>query len=86
MASPGRRSGVVVQRAEPDSPAADAGLRDGDAIEAIDGNTVTTMEEVQAIVTARAPGQTVLVRVRRAGRARTFRVMLGSRPAQAASR
>jgi S1-C subfamily serine protease len=83
VATSGVRTGVVVQRAEAGGPAAAAGLRRGDAIESIDGRAVSTMDEVQTLVTDRNPGQTIILRVRRAGRKMTFKVLLGSRPAQA---
>ncbi len=77
------RHGVVIQSAQPGGPAASAGLKRGDEIEAIGGRSVATMGEVQTAVEARAPGQEIAIRVRRAGRTRTFTVVLGSRPAQA---
>ncbi len=82
-AMPGARPGVVVQTVEPGSPAANARLRDGDVIEAIDGHVVSTMDQVQAMISARDPGQTVPMKIRRSGHLRTLEVILGSRPAQA---
>jgi S1-C subfamily serine protease len=73
----------VVQNAEPGGPAANAGIRDGDVIEAVDGRAVSAMGEVQSIVDSREPGQTLVLRVKRATSTRTVRVQLGRRPAQA---
>ena len=70
-------------RAQAGGPAANAGLRDGDVIEAISGRQVATMADLQAVVEAQQPGRPVTVRVRRGSAARTFRVELGSRPTQA---
>ena len=83
VATPGARSGVVIQWAGAGGPAATAGLRQGDAIESIDGRAVSTMDEVQTLVTNRNPGQTILLKIRRAGHKMTFKVLLGSRPAEA---
>jgi S1-C subfamily serine protease len=83
IATPGARPGVTLQRAQPGGPAAAAGVQHGDAIEAIDGRVVSTMDEVQTLVTDRNPGQTILMRIRRAGHKMTFKVVLGSRPEQA---
>jgi S1-C subfamily serine protease len=83
VAKPGGSQGVVIQRADSGGPAASAGLRRGDAIESIDGRGVTTMNEVQTLVTDRNPGQTIRLKIRRAGRPMTLNVLLGSRPAHA---
>jgi S1-C subfamily serine protease len=82
-ATPGARPGVMIHRAEPGGPAAAAGLRQGDAIEAINGRAVSTMDQVQTMVTDRTPGQMVLMSIRRAGRKMTVKVVLGSRPERA---
>jgi S1-C subfamily serine protease len=72
------RHGVVVRKPEPGGPAASAGLRGGDEIQSIDGRAVSTPAQLQQDIAARAPGQTVELRVLRAGRLRTVRVRLGS--------
>jgi S1-C subfamily serine protease len=81
--APGARSGVTIQDIQRGGPAANAGLRNGDSITTIDGRAVSSIEQVQAIITARGPGQTVLIKVRRGGHTRTIPVVLGSRPVQA---
>jgi S1-C subfamily serine protease len=75
--------GVVVQSADKDSPAASAGLKQGDSIQAIDGRKVASMDQVEKIVAASDPGARMLVQVRRAGHPKTFAVKLGERPASA---
>jgi S1-C subfamily serine protease len=78
----GSRRGVLVH-VEPGGPAADAGIKDRDQVDAIDGHSITAMDQLQAIVDARRPGQAISVRVRRGPGARTLKVVLASRPAQA---
>jgi putative serine protease PepD len=75
----------IVKTVQPGGPAANAGFKAGDLIKSIGGQPVSTMDQVQSIVGTHQPGQTVPVRVRRGRRTRTFRITLGSRPAQAPS-
>jgi S1-C subfamily serine protease len=74
------RHGVVVRKPEPGGPAASAGLRGGDEIRSIDGRAVATPAQLQQDIAARTPGQTIELRVLRAGRPRTVKVRLGSQP------
>jgi S1-C subfamily serine protease len=75
--------GLVIDRVAEGSPAAAAGLRRGDLIVAIGGHRVASMNDVETVEQAQLPGQVVGVRAARAGRPRTFKVALGSRPDQA---
>ena len=72
----------------PGGPAAQAGLRTHDSIEAIDGHRVRAIAELDAIVAARKPGTTVSITVWRGHRLRDVKVVLGRRlvRATAASR
>jgi S1-C subfamily serine protease len=67
---------------EPGGPAANAGFKDRDTITSIAGKSVTKMDQVQAVVSARQPGTAVSVRVRRGSATKDLKVVLGSRPAQ----
>jgi putative serine protease PepD len=80
---PGRRAEVVIESTEPGGPAASAGLRRGDQVVDIGGRRVSTMEQINDIVAAQAPGHSVPLHIRRSGRLRTIVVMLGSKPAPA---
>jgi S1-C subfamily serine protease len=82
-ATPGPRPGVTVVRTVPGGPAASAGVRQGDAIETVDGNRVSSMVQVQALVTNHNPGQQIVLRIRRARHTLSIRVTLGTRPEQA---
>jgi S1-C subfamily serine protease len=79
----GPQPGVVIERAQAGGPAASAGLRKGDEIDRVGGAPVASMDQLQEVVEARAPGQRIPILIRRAGRAHTITVMLDSRPAQA---
>ncbi len=65
---------------QPGGPAARAGLRDDDRIEAIDGRRVGRIAQIRAIVTARMPGVAVSVTVRRGRQTRRLRIVLGAEP------
>jgi S1-C subfamily serine protease len=85
VALSGRRSGVLVESAAADGPAFGAGVRHGAVIEAIDGHPIKSMDDVKSIVQRRRPGQTVSLKVKRAGRVSDVILTLGTRPAQAPS-
>jgi S1-C subfamily serine protease len=82
-----RRSGVPVRRGAlvlkvyPDSPAAEAGLREKDVIVAIGGHPVAAREDVNTALYTVAPGTAVDAEVRRGSQ--TVRLRLrGVRPPQ----
>ena len=66
-------SGAAVTR---DGPADRAGIRAGDVILAIDGRPVTDPDELVVAIRAKAPGDTVLLRVRSGTAVRDVRVVL----------
>ena len=53
----------------------------GDVILAIDGQTISQMEELRAFVLTATPGHEVTLTLLRDGRERTLDVTLGERPA-----
>ena len=76
---PGR--GVLVAGVERGSPAARAGLRNGDTVLAINGDRVDSSRTLVRGVAAVQPGQTVRVTVLRDGRPQEIAVQVGRRPA-----
>jgi S1-C subfamily serine protease len=74
----GGQRGVVVD-VQPGGPAANAGLRNHDTIETIDGEKVTAIDQVDAIVASRMPGVALSVIVKRGKRTLHRHVVLGER-------
>ena len=73
-------NGVVVDKVEPDSPAAKADLQQGDVITAVDGKTVKGSRDL-AIVVANIPkGTGATFTVWRDGHERSIEVKIGSQP------
>ncbi len=79
--APGRRPGVVIRAVVRGGPGDSAGLRAGDDIEAIDGEPVNSMSDVQALVESHPPGIAITLQTVRAHRRRTVKALLGSRAA-----
>lgn len=75
-------SGVVIVEVMPGSPAARAGLRAGDVIEAIDGREITSAEEVQSAVEQVAVGQRMPIELNRQGRNLALDVEVGILPTE----
>lgn len=72
--------GAVIESVQPDTGAADADLRPGDIIVAVDGEPLATMSQLVAEVRARAPGDVVVLTVVRAGEEIEVAVTLSERP------
>jgi Do/DeqQ family serine protease len=75
-------SGVLIARVMPDSPAARDGLRAGDVIQKIDGQSITQAEEVQQLVEGTSPGSRLQVQVSRNGQTETITVRPEALPDQ----
>jgi putative serine protease PepD len=75
--------GAVVQEATAGGPAAQAGVKAGDVIAAVDGKRIQSPDDVAAAIQDKQPGDSVDIEVRRGGNARTISVKLGTRPEQA---
>ena len=75
--------GVTVAEVRPDSPAAAAGLEQGDVIVSVDGEEVQSADDVSAQVSAKEPGEEVELEIERGGETQTVTATLGDRPASA---
>lgn len=69
-------NGAIVNQVESNSPAAKAGLKVGDVITAIDGQSVTGASELQVEVGQKRPGTTVKLQVLRDGKSMNVPVTL----------
>jgi S1-C subfamily serine protease len=89
--------GVLVTQVQPGSPAAEAGLHGsnrsvvidgqtydlgGDIVTKVDGQEVTSPDDVQSIVMAKKPGDSLTLEIHRGDDQRTVSVTLGRQPTQ----
>ncbi len=73
--------GAWIVEVVPGSPADEAGLRDGDIIQAVDGVEVDEDHSLVGLIGIHEPGDSIELTVIRNGRSVTVEVELGSRPA-----
>ena len=78
-------SGALVRTVTPGGPAANGGVRAGDAITAVDGTKVADSNGLISAVAAHQPGDHVSVTVRRGSDSQKLDVTLGSQPTTAQS-
>ena len=67
----------------PDSPAAAAGIREGDIIVSLDGEDITADADLSTLIVSHAPGDTITLRVLRDNSRRDIEVTLGELPPDA---
>ena len=79
--APRGRRGVTIQGVERNSPAARAGLRQGDLVTALNGERVETSRALIRTIAGVTPGQSVRLTLTREGRAQDINVQVGRRPA-----
>jgi len=70
-------NGVIVVRVLPNTPAATAGIRRGDVITQIDGETITKAEQLQSLVENSKLGQNLRVEVMRGAQKKILQVRPG---------
>ena len=73
-------TGVLIQGLEPGYPAEKAGLKPGDVILSVDGDEVTSVNDLQIKIAQRSPNEEVKLKVWRDRRTLTFKVKLGKAP------
>jgi serine protease Do len=74
-------SGALVQDVTPAGPADKAGIKNGDVIRKLNGQTVEGSGQLTAMVTNMNPGTEVRLDIIRDGQPITIRITLGERPA-----
>jgi serine protease Do len=72
--------GAVLERVHPNTPGAKAGLKDGDRVLSIDGQTVENFADLRGRVGFTRPGRKVELKVDRDGKLQTIKVKLGRLP------
>jgi serine protease Do len=72
-----RPRGARVAYVQPDSPGAQAGIREGDVIVEFNGRTIVNMQELPRLVANTTPGSEAGVRLIRHGREHTVQVSVG---------
>lgn len=72
--------GAAIATVRSGTPAADAGLAAGDVVTAIDGEAVSSADDLRELVDARDPGDKVTLTIKRNGATKTLQVTLGTRP------
>ena len=70
-------TGAVVAQVTPDSPAAHAGLKQGDVIDAINGQKVIDGSALQVAVSQKQPGDTIHLGIIRGGQQQTVDIKVG---------
>jgi putative serine protease PepD len=73
-------SGAQITNVVAGSPAEKAGLKAGDVITSIDGNAITSADDLTSQVGAHKPADTITVTVTRNGSSKDLKVTLGVRP------
>ncbi len=71
--------GVLINNVADDSPAEDAGLREGDVIVQFDGKDVEDPDELADLVSNTSPGDKIKVKIVRDGKEKTLTVTIGER-------
>jgi putative serine protease PepD len=72
--------GAEIVQVWPGSPAAKAGLKQGDVVTAIDGKTMGSTQQFIETVDTYSPGQTITLTVKHSGNSRNLKLTLGTRP------
>jgi putative serine protease PepD len=77
--------GATVAEVVQGSPAAQAGLEEGDVITELDGDKISGTEDLIAAIAAAQPGDTVKLEVERDSKSSEISVKLGTQPAESGS-
>jgi putative serine protease PepD len=78
-------TGAQIAEATAGGPSARAGLEAGDVVTTVDGQAITSPDDVAQSISDKKPGDQVEVTVRRGGDEQTVKVTLGQRPEQVPS-
>jgi S1-C subfamily serine protease len=73
-------SGNSIEAVDPGSPGEKAGIKTGDIITSVEGQTIDAFHRLEDLLVQYAPGRTISLQVYRAGGTVTVQVTLGTRP------
>ena len=73
-------AGATITSVRSGTPAAGSELNAGDVVTAVDGEKVTSSDQLRELIDAHNPGDSVTLTVSRNGDTRTLKVVLGTRP------
>jgi S1-C subfamily serine protease len=76
-------SAVIIAGVVPNSPAAEAGLEVGDQVTALDGERIESREELIALLSGKAAGNTIELTIERGGESQTMTITLAGHPSNA---
>src|SRR4051812_35325891 len=76
--------GAQLTNVQAGTPAAKAGLKAGDVVTAVDGDTVGSASDLTAAISSHKPGDKVTLKVKSGSTTKNVEVTLGNRPASAA--
>ena len=74
--------GALVDEAQPDTPAAEAGIRAGDVITSVNGNAIKDSRSLAREIAGMAPGSSAKLDILRKGETKTIAVTLAKMPSQ----
>ena len=77
-----KAEGALVDRAEPDTPAAKAGIQAGDVITAVNGNAIKDSRAFAHEISVMSPGSSAKLDILRKGQSTTITVALATMPDQ----
>ena len=69
-----------IAEVRPSTPAQRAGLKAGDVVTAVDGNTIASGDDLTRAIDSHKPGDAITVKYRRSGSEHTVQLTLGTRP------
>jgi putative serine protease PepD len=79
----GSQGGAEISSVQSGGPAANAGMKAGDVVTAVDGKTITGQNGLVSAIAAHQPGQKMTLTVQRGSSRLTLTVTLGTQPNQA---
>jgi serine protease Do len=77
-------AGALIGDVQPDTPASRAGLKKGDVVTAVNGQSVSSANQLRNEISQTAPGASVTMKVWRDGRSEDFKITLGTFPEKSA--